>query len=229
MNRRAFVAGGGAALALAGCQANPNHQIVMGTAPVAPVRSAIPDYYRQMYGPVTDEPYPIPAVDLRQIDPRFFRREVDDPTGERPGTIVVDTGAFFLYWTMPGGKAMRYGVGLGREGFSWDGNATIQLKREWPTWTPPSEMIDRDPQLEKYRDGMEPGIQNPLGARALYLFQGRADTLYRLHGTQEAYSIGHAVSSGCVRLLNQDIIDLFSRVPIGTRVVVRPPSAPLTS
>ena len=122
---------------------------------------------------------------------------------------------------------MRYGVGLGREGFGWDGRARIPFKRAWPTWTPPAEMIAREPELEKYRDGMEPGLDNPLGARALYLFEGRVDTLYRLHGTQEAYSIGRAVSSGCVRLLNQDIIDLYDRVPNGTEVVVRAPSAPL--
>ncbi|GAB5377802.1 MAG: hypothetical protein AcusKO_42640 [Acuticoccus sp.] len=139
---------------------------------------------------------PYPAVDLRQVDPKYWRREVPDPTGERPGTVVVDTGTFYLYWTLEGGRAMRYGVGLGREGFGWDGAARIPFKREWPTWTPPAEMIAREPELEKFRDGMEPGLDNPLGARALYLFEGKVDTLYRLHGTQEAYSIGRAVSSG---------------------------------
>ena len=193
----------------------------------APTKPAIPPVYQAMYGPRPNERFPIPAVDLSKVDPRFWRREVADPTGERPGTVVVDTGAFYLYWTMEGGRAMRYGVGLGREGFGWDGRARIPFKRAWPTWTPPAEMIAREPELEKYRDGMEPGLDNPLGARALYLFEGRVDTLYRLHGTQEAYSIGRAVSSGCVRLLNQDIIDLYDRVPNGTEVVVRPPRAPL--
>lgn len=219
--RRTFLAGGAAAL-VSGC-------VSAQTSAVQPVASGsrIPAEYRLIYGPVLDEPYQIPAVNLAKVDPRFWRREVDDPTGERPGTVVVDTGTFYLYWTMPGGRAMRYGVGLGREGFSWDGDATIKRKQAWPVWTPPPEMIERDPDLEKYRDGMEPGLGNPLGARALYLYQGNVDTLYRLHGTQEAFSIGHAVSSGCVRLLNQDIIDLYNRVPVGTRVVVRPPSRPL--
>ena len=122
---------------------------------------------------------------------------------------------------------MRYGVGLGREGFGWNGTATIERKAQWPTWTPPAEMIAREPELEEYRNGMPPGLGNPLGARALYLYQNGRDTLYRLHGTQEAYSIGRAVSSGCVRLLNQDIIDLHMRVPTGSRVVVRPPSQSL--
>lgn len=220
-----FLLGGGAAL-LSACTTTtatvtqqPARQVTAG--------SPVPEFYRVMYGPRPEEPFPIPAVDLRQVDPRYWRREVPNPTGERPGTIVVDTGTFYLYWTMQDGKAMRYGVGLGREGFGWDGVADIRRKQAWPVWTPPAEMIERDPELEKYRNGMEPGLANPLGARALYLYQGGQDTLYRLHGTQEAYSIGRSVSSGCVRLLNQDIIDLYGRVPTGTRVVVRPPDAPL--
>ena len=222
LGRRAFLLGGSAAL-LGGCTVTnaPTSQLA------APAKPVVPPVYQAMYGPRPNERFAIPAVDLSQIEPRFWRREVADPTGERPGTVVVDTGAFTLYWTMEGGRAMRYGVGLGREGFGWDGRARIPFKRAWPTWTPPAEMIAREPELEKYRDGMEPGLDNPLGARALYLFEGRVDTLYRLHGTQEAYSIGRAVSSGCVRLLNQDIIDLYDRVPNGTQVVVRPPSAPL--
>jgi lipoprotein-anchoring transpeptidase ErfK/SrfK len=120
---------------------------------------------------------------------------------------------------------MRYGVGVGREGFGWNGVARIQMKREWPRWTPPAEMIARQPELEPYRRGMEPGLENPLGARALYLFQNGRDTLYRLHGTNEPRSIGSNVSSGCVRLVNQDIIDLYSRTPLGTRVVVLPATA----
>ena len=220
--RRTFLLGSGAAL-LGGCTVTetPSPQLASSARPV------VPPVYRAMYGPRPDERFPIPAVDLSKVDPRYWRREVPDPTGERPGTVVVDTGTFYLYWTMEGGRAMRYGVGLGREGFGWDGRARIPFKRKWPTWTPPAEMIAREPELEQYRDGMEPGLDNPLGARALYLFEGRVDTLYRLHGTQEAYSIGRAVSSGCVRLLNQDIIDLYDRVPNGTRVAVRPPSAPL--
>lgn len=225
LSRRGLLAGAGA-FALAGCTvAQPQTRVVSGGAQ----RFAIPAEYLEMYGPIPSEPYPIPAVDLTKVPPEFYRRQVRNPTGERPGVVVVDTPARYLYFTQPGGMAMRYGIGIGRQGFDWSGSATIPLKRPWPTWTPPPEMIARDPALEEYRDGMEPGLQNPLGARALYLFQDGRDTLYRLHGTQEAQSIGRAVSSGCVRLLNQDVIDLYERVPLGTEVKVRPETAaPLT-
>ncbi|MCF3936192.1 L,D-transpeptidase [Acuticoccus sp. M5D2P5] len=219
LTRRGVLIGMGA-MAVSGCT------IAQEQEPFAVERPTIPAEYVRMYGPVLNEPYPIPAVDLSKIQPQFFRRQVPDPTGERPGTIVVDTPSRYLYLVQEGGTAMRYGIGIGRQGFDWNGDATIRMKREWPVWTPPSEMIAREPDLEQYRDGMPPGLQNPLGARALYLFEGNRDTLYRLHGTQEAYSIGRAVSSGCVRLLNQDIIDLYNRVPVNTRVVVRPLDAP---
>lgn len=208
---------GAAAFALGGCS---------GAFPSADIRTAASGYidpqFLAMYGPITTEPFAIPAVDLRQINPIFYRQEVDNPTGEAPGSIVVEPVQKFLYFTLPEGRAIRYGVGLGREGFGWDGNATIPRKAAWPTWTPPAEMIDRQPELEEFRYGMPPGLGNPLGARALYLYQGRVDTLYRLHGTAEAYSIGNNVSSGCVRLLNHDIIDLYARAPTGTPVIVRP-------
>ena len=181
-----------------------------------------PDSTLTMYGPVSSEPFPIPAVDIRQVPSRYWRQIVDDPTGERPGTLVVDTPNRFTYLVRQVGKALRYGIGVGRQGFSWSGEARIAMKRRWPTWTPPPEMIEREPELEKYRNGMDPGVDNPLGARALYIFEGGRDTLYRLHGTTQAGSIGRAVSSGCIRLLNQDIIDLYNRVPIGTRIVVLP-------
>lgn len=145
---------------------------------------------------------------------------MDNPTGQPAGTVVVDTPNRFLYWCMPEGKAMRYGVGIGRDGFSWGGDGTIPFKREWPTWTPPLEMQQRQPETRQYAGGMPPGLDNPLGPRALYIFQGGRDTLYRLHGNMDARSIGQAVSSGCVRLLYQDIIDLYERVPAGTRIRV---------
>ncbi len=141
-------------------------------------------------------------------------------------------GSHFLYLVLGNGYAIRYGVGLGRAGFEWSGRAEIGAKREWPKWFPPDEMVDREPKLEKYRvsydkqndvynGGMEPGITNPLGARALYLYQDGKDTLYRLHGSPEWNSIGKSVSSGCVRLMNQDILDLYDRVPMKTPVLVR--------
>jgi lipoprotein-anchoring transpeptidase ErfK/SrfK len=176
-----------------------------------------------MYGEVVDDGYVIPAVPIEKIDPRFYRQIVPDPTGERPGTVVVDTAGHHLYLVRENGEAMRYGVGLGRQGFEWAGRAVIQWKQRWPKWTPPAEMIKRQPELERYsakNGGMPPGLDNPLGARALYLFQNGKDTLYRIHGSPEWWSIGKSVSSGCVRLMNQDIIDLYDRVPNQTPVLV---------
>ncbi len=174
-----------------------------------------------MYAARPEEKFPLPAVDLSKIDPRYYRQMVDYYSPEPTGTIIVDTPNRFLYLTMEHGKAMRYGVGIGRAGFAWGGSARIAYKKPWPTWTPPAEMIAREPELEEFRNGMAPGLDNPLGARALYIFEGNRDTLYRLHGTAETWSIGRAVSSGCVRLLNQDVIDLYNRVPNGTQIVVK--------
>ena len=136
-------------------------------------------------------------------------------------TVVVDTDAKFAYYVLPGGRAMRYGVGVGREGFGWSGRADVRAKKVWPTWTPPREMIQRKPELSEYAGGMPGGIMNPLGARAMYLYQGNRDTLYRLHGSPEYWTIGTNESSGCIRFMNQDIIDLYQRVSIGAPVVVR--------
>ena len=188
--------------------------------------------YATMYAAVSDSGYDIPAVPYTKVPERFLRQIVRDPTGEPKGTLVVDTGSHFLYLVLGNGYAIRYGVGLGRAGFEWSGRAEIGAKREWPKWFPPDEMVDREPKLEKYRvsydkqndaynGGMEPGITNPLGARALYLYQDGKDTLYRLHGSPEWNSIGKSVSSGCVRLMNQDILDLYDRVPMKTPVLVR--------
>jgi len=142
---------------------------------------------------------------------------VDDPTGEREGTITIDTANRYLYLSLPGGKAMRYTVGVGREGFGWQGRAYIGRRAEWPSWTPPADMLKRRPDLPHFMQG---GIENPLGARAMYLYSGHADTLYRIHGTNEPDSIGKAVSSGCIRMLNDDVTDLYERVKIGTPVIV---------
>ena len=174
-----------------------------------------------MYAALADERFPVPAARIDRLAPRYYRQVVADPTGERPGTVVVDTPNRYLYWMMEGGSAMRYGVGIGRDGFTWGGRGTIAYKRAWPRWTPPAEMIGRQPELEIYRHGMEPSLENPLGARALYIFKDGRDTLYRLHGTTDVATIGKAVSSGCVRLLSQDVIDLYERVPSGSPIVVR--------
>ncbi|WP_157015047.1 L,D-transpeptidase [Mesorhizobium xinjiangense] len=179
--------------------------------------------YRTMYGPVADGGFEIPPVPVQKIEEQFLRQIVTDPTGERPGSVVVDTSNHYLYLVRESGQAIRYGVGLGRAGFEWSGRALIQWKRPWPTWTPPDEMIARSPDLEKYsvrNGGMAPGLKNPLGARALYIFQDGKDTLYRVHGSPEWWTIGKSVSSGCVRMVNQDVIDLYSRVPNKTPIVV---------
>lgn len=182
----------------------------------------------QMYAPVQDGLFLIPAVDVSRLDPQYYRQVVSLPphVPDVPGTIVVDPDNRFLYLVGEGGEAIRYGIGVGREGFSWSGMATVARKVEWPTWTPPKEMVYRDPKAAPFADGMPGGLDNPLGARAMYLFQGKHDTLYRIHGTNEPSSIGVAVSSGCIRLLNQDIIDLYLRAPEGTEVVVLPSLVP---
>lgn len=185
------------------------------------VKPTIPAEYLTMYAAVEGEPFPIAAANLTRVDPQFYRREVDYPTYETPGTIVVDTQARYLYLVGENGRALRYGIGVGKAGLEFEGGAVVQYKRQWPRWTPTQEMIAREP--ERYgplAGGMEPGVTNPLGPRALYLFKDGKDTLYRIHGTTEDWTIGKAVSSGCIRLLNQDILDLYRRVPNGTRVVV---------
>ena len=157
---------------------------------------------------------------VQEPDPRYRRQFVKYETSEPAGTIVVDPDQRFLYLVMGAGEALRYGVAVGREGSNWSGRATIRRKAEWPTWTPTKWMIQRDPKLARWSRGMPGGPRNPLGARALYLYQGDRDTLYRIHGTNEPWSIGRAVSSGCIRLVNDDIIDLYVRVPLGTSVLV---------
>jgi lipoprotein-anchoring transpeptidase ErfK/SrfK len=215
IGRRQFMLGATslAALSLAGCATT--------NSPKIESPPAVPPDVLSMYAALPDEKFPIPAARIDLVPPQYWRQQVDDPTGERPGTIVVHTPSRFLYLVGEGGKAMRYGVGVGRDGFSWAGKGTIAYKRKWPVWTPPPEMIERQPELEQYRHGMEPGLDNALGARALYIFQNGRDTLYRLHGTMEARTIGNAVSSGCIRLLSQDVIDLYNRVPDGSTIVVR--------
>jgi lipoprotein-anchoring transpeptidase ErfK/SrfK len=177
--------------------------------------------YTGDYNSRVDAGYNIPAIPISKVPRQFHRQIVRYETSEKPGTIIVETGPKFLYFVLPEGKAVRYGIGVGREGFEWNGTARVAAKREWPVWTPPAEMIRRQPQLAKYAGGMPPGPQNALGARALYLHNKGGDTGYRLHGTPEWWSIGKAMSSGCVRLLNQDIIDLYERAGVGAKVIVR--------
>jgi len=193
----------------------------------APPLGAGPDRpYPAMYAPVAGEPFPIPAVKLSDIDPAFLRQAVTYPSNEAPGTIIIDPQRHFLYLVQGGGRAIRYGVGVGRQGFGWSGVATIHDKQEWPDWYPPKEMIARQPELMKAMSQLQSGIgmpggpRNPLGARAMYLWQGNKDTLFRIHGTVEPWTIGKSVSSGCIRMINQDAIDLYQRTTVGSKVVV---------
>lgn len=212
LTRRALVAG--MPLALAACAGGPNLGSML-------------DFggdgmnYASVYGPKPNEEHPLPAMNYVSLDQTVLRRVVTDPTGEKPGTVVVDPKARRLYLVMEGGRAMRYGVGVGREGMEWSGRAKVGRKAAWPRWTPTADMIRRDPKTNgPWAGGMPGGLQNPLGARALYLTQGGRDTMYRIHGTNAPRTIGYAMSSGCIRMFNHDVIDLYERAPSGTPVVV---------
>jgi lipoprotein-anchoring transpeptidase ErfK/SrfK len=187
--------------------------------------SSVPAEYAQLI----DGPHTIPAVDISTVNPGMLRQRVDYPTGQPVGTIVVDTAARHLYLVEGHGKAMRYGIGVGKEGLAFAGAAVIKRKAEWPHWRPTRNMMDREARYRHLAGGMAGGLGNPLGPRALYLYQGDEDTLFRIHGTTEPETIGGAVSSGCIRLINQDIIDLYSRVKIGSHVVVIQRSRELSS
>jgi len=171
--------------------------------------------------PESEIDFPIEPVDPKVIKKKFRRQTVSYDGPEPAGTVVVDPRRHFLYFVKGDGIAIRYGVGVGRAGFAWSGNAEIRMKRRWPRWVPPREMVDRDERARQWMNGMPGGPDNPLGARALYLFADGKDTLFRIHGTNEPQSIGQSVSSGCIRMLNEDVDDLFNRVQIGTAVVVR--------
>ncbi|ESW74597.1 L,D-transpeptidase [Mesorhizobium sp. M1005] len=231
LSRRTVLSGAGALalLGVAGCSQTldlPSLQLDdVTTGSIRPIRPSIsvdknitsPDV---MYASLTDGGFNVPEVPYLKVKPEFRRQIVVDPTGEQPGTIVVHSQERLLYLVQPGGDAIRYGVGIGKDGFRWSGRANIQYGKEWPVWTPPPEMIARRPELVKWQSGQPGGLDNPLGARALYIYQNGSDTGYRIHGSPEWWSIGQAMSSGCVRLINQDIIDLYSRVSKKNPVVV---------
>ncbi len=206
ISRRVFLLGAAAA-PLAACNTVPRADL--------PADDDLAGWY---IGYLPDEPFPIPLVDRSRMKPEYARQTVPYTGGQKPGTIVVDIDERFLYLVQEGGQAIRYGVGVGRQGFSWRGTAYVGRKAVWPDWRPTTTMVSLKPDLPRYRKG---GLDNPLGARALYLYQGNRDILFRIHGTNEPWSIGEQVSSGCIRMLNEDILDLYNRVPIGTTVLVR--------
>ena len=210
LSRRSFLVGsavGLSAMGLAGCATSD-------------------DLFRaealKFYGPVPDDKFRIPAVDMTKVDTKFLRRTVPYESKEAAGTIVVDPKNFFVYRVDGNGSATRYGANVGRDGFLWNGEAYVGRKSEWATWTPPAEMIKRQPEAAKYAHGMPGGLDNPLGARTLHLYQNGRYTLYTIYASSEPDSIGTGRTSGCVGLLSQDMIHLYAQTPLKTKVVVLP-------
>ncbi|WP_243370843.1 L,D-transpeptidase family protein [Microvirga solisilvae] len=209
LSRRSFLAGSAAsigALGLAGCVSDG-----MSAAEAS-----------RVYGPVPNEKFPIPAIDVSKVDPKYYRRTVRYETKEAPGTIIVDPGNYYVYRIEEDGNATRYGANVGRDGFRWSGEAYVGRKGEWATWTPPREMIKRQPEAAKWAGGMPGGLDNPLGARTLYLYRNGAYTLYTIYASLDAESIGNGITSGCVGLLTQDMMHLYDRTPVKTKVIVLP-------
>ena len=210
LSRRSFLVGSAAilgAVGLAGCATSGG----MSQAEA-----------ERVYGPLPHERFPVPAVQVSKIDPKYLRRTVRYDSKEAVGTIIIDPRHYYVYRIEEGGNATRYGANVGRAGFLWSGEAYIGRKAEWPIWTPPREMILRQPEAAPYANGMPPGLNNPLGARTLYLYQNGAYTLYTIYSTIMPETIGKGVSSGCVGLLTQDMVDLYEKTPVKTKVIVLP-------
>jgi lipoprotein-anchoring transpeptidase ErfK/SrfK len=210
LDRRSFLLGSSAAVSamtLAGCGVSEGMSLVEA---------------EQVYGALPDEKFPVPAVDVKKLNPKYFRKLMKYETAEAPGTIIVDPGNYYVYRIEEGGMATRYGANVGRAGFLWSGDAYVGRKSEWPIWTPPPEMIRRQPEVAKYARGMAPGLDNPLGARTLHLYQNGVYTLYTIYSTKIPETIGTGVSSGCIGLLTQDMMDLYAKTPVKTKVVVLP-------
>lgn len=202
-------------------RANPRNLMAVGGQPVA-YRRDMMFYYPHIYAARQDYGYMLPQIPYARVNPQYLRQMVDNITGEPPGTVVIDRKRHYLYLTIQDNLAIRYGIGLGREGFSWTGRAVINRKAAWPQWNATPEMVQRARKrgnsLRRHFDGQ---LDNPMASRALYIANKGRDTLYRIHGTPEWWSIGKNVSSGCFRMYNQDVIDLYERVPAGAKIVVR--------
>ncbi len=210
LNRRSFLFGSAVsvgALGLAGCVATDGMSSMEAAA---------------LYGPAPDKKFPIPAADISKVDPKYYRRTVRYESKEAPGTIVVDPSNYYVYRIEGDGNATRYGANVGRQGFLWSGDAYVGRKAEWPTWTPPREMIKRQPEAAKWASGMPGGPENPLGARTLYLYQNGRYTLYTIYASNDPETIGTNLTSGCTGLITQDMMDLYDRTAVKTKVVVLP-------
>lgn len=208
INRRSFLAGLAAvgALSLAGCATTGGG---MSDADAA-----------RIYGPLPNERFPVPAVNLSKLNPKYRRQRIRYDSKEAVGTIIVDPRNYYVYRIEGDGYATRYGANVGRAGFLWSGEAYIGRKAEWPIWTPPKEMIARQPEAAPYANGMAPGLNNPLGARTLYLYQDGVYTLFTIYSTIMPETIGRGVTSGCVGLLTQDMLDFYDKTPVNTKVIV---------
>lgn len=209
LSRRSFLSGSAAglgALGLAGCMTTDPSRIEA----------------EKIYGPRPNEKFPIPAVDISKMDPKFFRQTVRYDSKEAPGTIIVDPANYFVYRIEGDGYATRYGANVSRPGFLWSGEVYVGRKAEWPTWTPPKEMIARQPEARQYARGMPGGLDNPLGARVLYLYKNGVYTVYTIYSTSDPETIGQGITSGCTGLLSQDMIDLYARTPVKTKVIMLP-------
>ncbi|MBD3624385.1 MAG: L,D-transpeptidase [Rhodobacteraceae bacterium] len=221
LTRREFIAAGAATGIAATARAQTAPMTIAAVAP-PPSTPPLPEFY----GAITDEPYPIPALPEGVMPQHLWRQQVANPWPQYDaGTIVVDPDAALLHLVEGPDTATRYGVSVGAAGFDWEGTARLQYMRDWPRWKVPDSMIERQPELAPYswrEGGMDPGPDNPMGARALYLFQNGRDTLYRIHGSAKPRELGKAVSSGCIRMLNHDVIHLASRAVHGATVVVLP-------
>lgn len=218
MTLKAMLAATALLATLAGCE-----QIQSFSEQPSRAAQAEPQFFENAYAAKDAGKFDLPAIPVDQIPVAYRRQIVPYETAEAPGTIIIDPKHAVLYLVQPEGKAIRYGISVGREGFGWSGTAEVARKAQWPTWTPFPEMIDRQPSLEKWRDGQPGGPTNPLGARALYLYINGQDHGFRIHGTPEWRTIGKRASSGCFRMIQQDVVDLYERVPDGTKVVVLTP------
>ncbi len=209
LDRRAFLCGAAAGLGGLGLTGCATDGISFAEA-------------QKMYGALADEKFPVPAVDVSKLDPKYYRRTVSYDSKETKGTIIVDPAHYYVYRIEGDGAATRYGANVGRAGFLWSGEAYVGRKSEWPVWTPPPEMIKRQPEAAKYAHGMAPGLDNPLGARTLHLYQNGVYTLYTIYSTRDPETIGTNLTSGCTGLLTQDMVDLYANTPVKTKVIVLP-------
>ncbi len=205
--RRGFLCSSAAVLSLAGCET---------TAPVQRFSTM-----ERRYAATVDNGFSVRSTNVEWIKPEFLRTEVDYPTDLNPGTIVIEVDDHFLYSVQSDGRAIRYGVTLGSQANLWRGTGTIERKASWPIWTPTARMLRESPSLTAFRNGMPGGPKNPLGARALYIYKNGRDTLYRIHGSDSTWLLGQNRSSGCIRMINQDVIELAASTPTGAQVIVR--------